>query len=162
MLCLQLYRQLSVCSWQLIRCPVILGSFPQGVPGGSVVKNLPASAGDTEDRAWSPGSGKVPRGGHSNPEYSCVLPLKLPWTEEPGGLHPWGRKESQALSTRIKNPLSFPQDKRVTEGPQAGGRGWQLSGTRTAQECTALLLRTCSPPPSSLEGWLQLAQCHCP
>ena len=39
------------------------------------------------------------------------------------GYSPWGRKESQALSTRIRNPLSFPQDKRVSEGPQAGGRG---------------------------------------
>ena len=157
-LCLQLYRQLSVCSWQLIRCSVILGSFPQGVPGGSVVKNLPASAGDTEDRGWSPGSGGPPRGGHSNQEYSSVLPWKLPWTEEPGGLHPWGRKESQALSTRIKNPQSFPQDRTVTEGPQAGGRGWQLSGTRTPQECMALLLQTCSSPPPRRAGssWLSV------
>ena len=26
--------------------------------------------------------------------HSSILAWKIPWTEEPGGLHPWGRKES--------------------------------------------------------------------
>ena len=26
--------------------------------------------------------------------HSCILARRIPWTEEPGGLHPWGRKES--------------------------------------------------------------------
>ena len=25
--------------------------------------------------------------------HSSILAWKIPWTEEPGGLHPWGRKE---------------------------------------------------------------------
>ena len=52
-----------------------------GFPGGSVIKNLPASAGST---GVIPGSRRSPGEGHGNPlQYSC---LKNPWTEEPGGL----------------------------------------------------------------------------
>ena len=42
----------------------------EGLPGGSVVKNLPASAGDTGS---IPGSGRSPGEGNSNPlQYSCL------------------------------------------------------------------------------------------
>ena len=38
-----------------------------------VVENLPANAGDIRDVGLSPGSGRSPGGGHSNPlQYSCV------------------------------------------------------------------------------------------
>ena len=37
-----------------------------GFPGGSVVKNLPANAGDARDMGSIPGSGRSPRGGNSN------------------------------------------------------------------------------------------------
>ena len=41
-----------------------------GFPGGSVVKNLPANAGDT---ASIPGSGRSPGGGNGNLfQYSCL------------------------------------------------------------------------------------------
>ena len=41
-----------------------------GFPGGSVVQNLPANAGDT---GWIPGSGRSPGGGNGNPlQYSCL------------------------------------------------------------------------------------------
>ena len=52
-----------------------------GFLGGSVVKNLPANAGDT---GVISGSGRFPGGGNGNP-----LPLfawKIPWTEEPNRL----------------------------------------------------------------------------
>ena len=26
--------------------------------------------------------------------HSCILAWRIPWTGEPGGLHPWGHKES--------------------------------------------------------------------
>ena len=26
--------------------------------------------------------------------HSSILAWEIPWSEEPGGLHPWGRKES--------------------------------------------------------------------
>ena len=38
-----------------------------------VVKNLPASAGDTRDMDLTPGSGRSPGGGHGNPLQCCCL-----------------------------------------------------------------------------------------
>ena len=44
----------------------------EGCPSGSVVKNLPASAGDTGELGSIPGSGRSPEGGHGNLlQYSC-------------------------------------------------------------------------------------------
>ena len=57
--------------------------FSLGFPGGIVVKNLPAKAGDTGDL------GSIPGGGNGNPfQYSCQ--------ENPmdRGACPWGHKES--------------------------------------------------------------------
>ena len=55
-----------------------------GFPGGSVVKNLPVSAGDTGDMgsilAWEDPLEK------EMATYSRVLAWEIPWTEEPGGL----------------------------------------------------------------------------
>ena len=43
------------------------------IPGGSVVKNMPANAGDTEDAGSIPGSGRSPGAGNGNPiQYSCL------------------------------------------------------------------------------------------
>ena len=50
-------------------------TFPRilGFPGVSVVKNLPANAGDTEDAGSTPGLGRSPGIGNGNPlEYSCL------------------------------------------------------------------------------------------
>ena len=55
----------------------------QGFPGGSVVKNSPASAGDTRDSGSLPSSGSSLEGGNGNPN---ILVWKIPWTEEPSGL----------------------------------------------------------------------------
>ena len=50
------------------------------LPGGSVVKNLPA--GDTGDPGSIPGSGRSPGGGNGNPrQYSCL--------EDPMGRGAW-------------------------------------------------------------------------
>ena len=44
-----------------------------GLPGGSVVRNMPANAGDAEDMGSSPGSGRYPEGRRGNPlQYSCL------------------------------------------------------------------------------------------
>ena len=48
--------------------------------GGAVVKNPPASAGDTRDVGSIPGSGISPA------TYSTILAWKIPWTKESGGL----------------------------------------------------------------------------
>ena len=44
-----------------------------GFPGGTVVKNLPANAGDTGDTGLIPGLGRSPEEGNVNPpQYSCL------------------------------------------------------------------------------------------
>ena len=51
-------------------------------PGGSVVKNHPASAGDTGEVGSIPGWGRSPGGGNGNPlQYSCL--------ENPMGIGAW-------------------------------------------------------------------------
>ena len=52
-----------------------------GFPGGSVVNNPPASAGDVGS---IPGSGRSPGEGNSN--HSTILAWEIPWIEEPGRL----------------------------------------------------------------------------
>ena len=53
-----------------------------GFPGGSVVKNLPANAGDTRDTGSIPGSGRSPGEGNGNPlQCSCL--------ENPVDRGPW-------------------------------------------------------------------------
>ena len=45
----------------------------QSFPGGSVVKNLPANAGDAGDKDLILGSGRSPEVGNGNPlQYSCL------------------------------------------------------------------------------------------
>ena len=44
-----------------------------GFPGGSVVKNLPANAGDSRDTGSIPWLGRAPRYRNGNPlQYSCL------------------------------------------------------------------------------------------
>ena len=74
-----------------------------GFPHGSVVKTLPANAGDT---------GSIH--GQGDPlekemaTHFSILAWKIPWAEEPGGLQPWGQKESdttERLSTHAWHSL---------------------------------------------------------
>ena len=44
-----------------------------GFPGGSVVKNLPANAGDAGDTCSLPGSGRFPKEGNGNPLQCSYL-----------------------------------------------------------------------------------------
>ena len=63
-----------------------------GLPGGSVVKNPPATVGDTGDVGSIPGSGRSPGGGHGYPlQYSG---LENPHGQRSlSGYSPWGHKE---------------------------------------------------------------------
>ena len=62
--------------------------FLRGLPGGSVVKNPPADAGDTRDLSSISRSGRCPGGRNGNPlQYSC---LENPRTEESDGLQSVG------------------------------------------------------------------------
>ena len=59
-----------------------------GFPGDTVVKNLPANAGDASD-GFNPWVGKIFWSRKWQPTLVC-LPGKIPWTEEPGGLQSMG------------------------------------------------------------------------
>ena len=70
-----------------------------GFPGVSVVKNLPANAGNA---GLIPGLGRFPGEGNGNPvQYSC---LGNPWTEEPGGLQSIGsQRVRHSLATKCEH-----------------------------------------------------------
>ena len=65
-------------------------------PGGSDRKECACSAG-----------ARIPFLGRKDPlekgmaAHSSMLAWRIPWTEEPGGLHPWGHKESDTTATAL-------------------------------------------------------------
>ena len=60
-----------------------------GFPGGTMVKNPPANAGDVD---LIPGSGRSPGVGNGNPlQYFC---LENPMESNLAGYSPWNCKES--------------------------------------------------------------------
>ena len=74
----------------------------EGFPGGAVVDNLLANAGDV---SLNPGSGRSPGEGNGNP---LILPEKSHGQRSPAGYSLWDRKESDmtehsmaALMTRL-------------------------------------------------------------
>ena len=87
---------------------VIVGAFIfllrslWGFPGDSVVKNLPANAGDIGS---IPGPGRFLE--KEMATHSGILALKSPWTEEPGKLQSMGSQRSQTqLSTEQQEEAS--------------------------------------------------------
>ena len=60
----------------------------EGFPGGTVVKNPPANAGDARETGLIPGSGRSPGVGNSKP--LSILAWEIPQIEEPGVLQPMG------------------------------------------------------------------------
>ena len=59
--------------------------LPLSFHGGSVIKTMPANAGDIRDWGSIPGLGQSPREGDGSPlQCSCLGNL---WTEDPGGLY---------------------------------------------------------------------------
>ena len=66
----------------------------RGFPGGAVVKNPAANAGDARDAGSMPGLKRLPRGGNSTP--FSILTWKIPWTEEPSVLQSmWSQGQTQ-------------------------------------------------------------------
>ena len=90
-----------------------------GFPGGSVVKNLPANAGDAGP---IPGSGRSSGGGNGNPlQYSCLgNPMdRGAWRATVHGV----AKEldmTEQLNNNNNNLLEQKQNARMTDG-EAGG-----------------------------------------
>ena len=71
---------------------LILTAEPPGFPHGSVVKNLPARAGDARDVGLISGSGRSLGGGNGNPLQYCCL-LKSHGQRSLLGYSLWGSKE---------------------------------------------------------------------
>ena len=59
-----------------------------GFPGGTVVKNPPANAGDTED--WVRSLAQEDLLAEDMATHSNILAWRIPWTEEPVGLQSRG------------------------------------------------------------------------
>ena len=88
-------RQLGNFHFQSHTHTHIFTYIHMGFPGGTVVKNLPASAGDAGDLGSVPGWGRSPGGGNDN-----LTPVFLPG-ESHGqrslvGYSPWRHEESDA------------------------------------------------------------------
>ena len=66
---------------------------PQGFPGGSVVKNLPANAGNTGDAGSIPMSERSPGGGNGDPLQPVFLPGQSPGQRSLASYSLWGHKE---------------------------------------------------------------------
>ena len=59
----------------------------RGFPGGSVVKNPPAV-----QETWVPTLGQEETLEKGMATHSSILPWRMPWTEEPGGLQSTGSR----------------------------------------------------------------------
>ena len=70
-----------------------VGSKHQGFPGGSVVKNSPANAGNTGDAGSVPVWKRSPGGGNGNPLQPVFLPGQSPEQRSLASYSPWGHKE---------------------------------------------------------------------
>ena len=96
----------------------MLECFNRVFLAGSVVKNLPASAGDLGS---VPGLGRSPGEGNDNPlQYSCLgNPMDRGTTV---GHSPWGRKRvGQTLVTKEQQYNSFNRCTHPTPSPLFGG-----------------------------------------
>ena len=77
-----------------------------GFPGGSLVKNQPANAGDTDSIPWSGRS--LVREDPWEKEmaaHSSILAWRIPWTEEPGELQSMGSQESDTTERLNNNKM---------------------------------------------------------
>ena len=73
-----------VCVCVCVPTPVFLG-----FPGGSDSKESTCNAGNLgQSLGWEDALEE------GMATHSSILDWTVPWTEEPGGLHSWGRKES--------------------------------------------------------------------
>ena len=91
-----------------------------GIPGNTVVKNLPSNAGGTGDASLTPGLGRSPRVGNGNP-LQCSCLGKFHGWRGLAGYNPWGCKEldtTELLSTHTHIALLCSDGKLVLIIPQ--------------------------------------------
>ena len=86
----------------------------KGFPGGTVVKNPPANAGDARDTGLILESRSSNGGRNGKPLPPSILAWRLPWTEEPGGLqsmgsqrvrHDWARTHTHTRPQKGKERI---------------------------------------------------------
>ena len=97
-----------------------------GFPGGAVVKNLPANAGDARDAGLIPGSGRAPGEGKGNPlQYSG---LENPMDSGSlAGYNPRGQKGLDTTIFRLyflqsvwwRRQLGFKAEGKMVESTQS-------------------------------------------
>ena len=90
---------------ELIYIYLYIYGYRRNFPGGSVVKNPPANAGDAEDMGSVPGLGRFPGVGSGHPLlYSC---LENPRGQRSlVGYNPWGCKESD-MTEQLRTHISM-------------------------------------------------------
>ena len=81
----------------------------EGFPDGSVVKNLPAKAGDAGDVGSIPGQEDPLK--KEMATHSSILAWKIPWTKEPGGLQSMG---SQRVRLDVVTEHAGTQTRRIS------------------------------------------------
>ena len=69
---------------------------PRSLPGGAMVKNLTANAGDIRDTGSIPGPGRSSGGGHGNP-------LQYPCLENPMGREAWWAIVHEVAKTKVRH-----------------------------------------------------------
>ena len=72
----------------LLRVIATIYTNYRSLPGGTVVKNLPANAGDAGDAGSIPGSETALE--KEMVMHSSILAWRIPWKEEPGRLQSKG------------------------------------------------------------------------
>ena len=128
-----------------------------GFPGGSVVKNPPANAGDS---GRNPGYGRAP--GVGNATHSSILAWEISWTEEPCYNNPRGRKrirrnlvtKQQHLPPSWKERLSVclcPSQLKITNSNCSACAACLVHSIQPsdARACTQPVLFNCRPSSSS-------------
>ena len=98
------FQAYTLRKWQLLlEWTLLERSHHQGLPGGTVVKNLPANAGDIRDVGAIPRWGRSHRVRNGNPfQYSCLE--KSQRERSLAGCSPWSHEESdmtELLSTHM-------------------------------------------------------------
>ena len=118
------HDEISLASHTNTRSPLFLGFLenilPHIVDGGQlntcthvtgasqvvlVVENLPANAGDIRDTGWSLGPEEPLEEGMAT--HSSFPAWRIPWTEEPGGLHRVGKESDATEATEHRRRHSY-------------------------------------------------------
>ena len=115
-------------------------------PGGSAVKNLPASAGDARDLGPIPGSGRSP--GERWQPTPVLLPGKPYGRRSLAGCSPWGHKSVRhdLVTNRGRNRPTLSSDTTRKSGnawPRSGGRGSEDTLSPNVVLCVCVCVCVC-------------------